>query len=282
MAFQADYGKGMELNKPADPFQQRLQQSAPSGPPPVNPASFRSNPFAKMGGMGARAAMAQGAPQGQPPPQAPAYGMRSRQQGGMRPQFSSPEEEIRVTGFGYDREGRYQFPGRQQSAYGDRRAAEMEGRNALRMRQPMDYRRGAEEAYGGASLTPPPQIPGLDSRRAPRELSGVTMQEQRDYDLANPGKRYGRPFTAPPPTGMPGGIMGERNPMDRTREFAQGGGFDPLRARLMAQRGGGMPPPPQSQGNPFFDRMRQAPPVMGRPGPPIMQEDYPMSEPVYY
>lgn len=216
-SFQAD-SPGMkprtEMAKPPNAFEDRLRQPAPAGPSPahggmedrphpgLNTASFRSHPFARMGGMGARAAMDRPQPAPQPPPRAPAYGVRSRQQGGMR--------------------------------------------------QPMDYGRGAEESFRGASLTPPP-------------------------------------------TGMPGGIMGERNPMDRYREFAQGGGFNPLRERLMAQRGGMPPPapaPPQWAGgdprfaqpsqpgsaNPFFAQMY----ARQQPQPPIQQERYQMPEQMYY
>jgi hypothetical protein len=115
------------------------------------------------------------------------------------------------------------------------------------MRPPMNYGRGAEEAYGGVSLTPGPEGYGRPQRRFEPQV--------------------------PAPTGMPGGIMGERNRMDQFREFGQSGGFDPIRERLMAGRGGGAPPPPQAHANPFFDRMYQQPPsIMGRPGPPIQQQ----------
>ena len=279
MAFQADYGKGMELNKPADPFQQRLQQSAPSGPPPVNPALFRSNPFAKMGGMGARAAMAQGAPQGQPPPQAPAYGVRSRQQGGMAPQAPRSDEFTDRDGnrrVGWHITGRANGAPQQPSAPRGEfnpQAAGMWGRMM------------GGGMYGDAMDR---RSPGSSPERVmPRWRNDRGGYGDQGPLTGNVISEYPGVSLTPPPTGMPGGIMGERPRMDQFREFGQRGGFDPLRERLMAQRGGGMPPQapqlPQAPGNPFFDRLfQQPPPAMGRPGPPIMQEDYPMSEPVYY
>jgi hypothetical protein len=123
---------------------------------------------------------------------------------------------------------------------------------------PEDYRRGADEAFSRASL-------------------------------------------APPPTGMPGGIMGERSGMDRLRAAGgqmQGMPTDPIRQRLMAQRGGGMPPPqpappawaggdprfpPQGRpgsANPFFDRLyAQDQPSLQRPAP--MQQNWNLPPEMY-
>lgn len=163
----------MERAKTANPFETRLRQGSADGMPSEDrwrpqpqaaPQQQGSHPFARMGGMGARAALSS---QGrQPPPQAPAYGLRARQRA---------------------------------------------------------------------------EMPGMRERGS-----------------------------SPPPTGMPGGVMGERGSMERLRGYGrQLQDMDPLRQRLMAARE--MAPPPPRHANPFFSRMYEQ-------GPPPAQFDLDMNQ----
>lgn len=153
-----------------DPFMSRMRQSSPapaSGGAPGTPRLDYSSPFAKMGGMGARAALAQrqqpqGQPQGQPPAQATAYGLRERLSqvpqamagrgtmgGGWNPNAPSPDMRRRMA---MDR--------------------------GSRMPPPVDFGPGAPlNRMRGPEPTPPPRLPG----------GGFTGQGRREFPSVPPG-----------------------------------------------------------------------------------------------